>query len=487
MNRRLLAFAVALVMLSGCMLGPDYKRPPLPVPESYRGQLGPVEAASLGNQPWWEVFRDPVLQLHIQQALANNLDLRRAIAAVEQAQAQIKVAQSPLFPQLGYGAGAARQSGPIVTQSSIDSVTYTTYAGAVSLNWELDVWGKVRRATEAARANMLATEDYQRGVTITLLSGVATGYFLLLAQERDLDIARETVASYRKTLTLFKDRQAGGASSMLPVNRAAAQLANAEAAIPEIERSMADTENQLSVLLGRTPGPIPRGARLTEQTLAPSVPPGIPAQLLERRPDVRQSEEILIAENARIGIAKANFFPTISLTGLLGGQSTQVNDLLSGSSTVWSLGAGLVGPIFQGGKLRAEYEAQEARWKQARAAYEQTVLTALAEVSTSLIGQQKLKEIRVQREIAVRELQSSVELSLDRYMVGKASYFEVLQAQEQLYAAQRALVQSQVDQLTNIVLLYRALGGGWNQAASAPAAHTSPTSGASTAQSPAKN
>jgi len=465
-------FVLPLALLGGCMLGPDYQRPPLEVPQSYRGQLGSGEAASFGDLPWWEVFSDPVLQGLVQQALTNNLDLRQAVARVEQAQAQVKVVHSPIFPQLGYKAGAARVSGPVVTQTSIDSVTYNTYAGSVGLSWELDIWGRVRRATEAAQAEMLATEDFQRGVMITLLSGVATGYFQLLALDRDLEIARETVGLYRKTLTLFKDKQQGGAASLLPVNRAAAQLANAEGNIPQLERAIADTENLLSILLGRAPGPIPRGEKLTAHSAPPSIPAGVPSQLLERRPDVRQSEEQLIAENARIGVAKANFFPSLSLTGLFGGQSTHVNSVLNGSSTIWGFGAGLVGPIFSGGKLTGEYEAQEARWKQAKANYEQTVLNALAEVSNALVGQEKLREVRVQRERAVNELASAVELSLDRYLVGLASYFEVLQAEEQLYASQQALVQTQVSQLTNIVQLYRALGGGWQHdlPSSAPSA-----------------
>jgi outer membrane protein, multidrug efflux system len=463
MRNSLLVLAAALV--SGCMMGPDYQRPTLEVPQSYRGQLGAAEAASLADQPWWEVFHDPVLQRLVRQALENNLDLRQAIARVEQAQAQVKVVHSPIFPQLGYGAAAARQSGPIVTQGSIDSVTYNSYVGSVGLSWELDIWGKVRRATEAAQAEMLATEDFQRGVMLTLLSGVAASYFQLLAQDRELEIARETVALYGKTVGLFRDKYEGGASSLLPVNRAAAQLANTAANIPELERRIADTENRLSILLGRAPGAIPRGEKLTEQKGPPAIPPGLPSQLLERRPDVRQSEEQLVAENARIGVAKANFFPSLSLTGLFGGQSTHVSSVLNGSSTIWSFGAGLVGPIFTGGRLTGEYEAQESRWKQAKANYEQTVLNALGEVSNALVGQQKLTEIRTQRELAVQELQSSVGLSLDRYLVGAASYFEVLQAEEQFYFSQQALVQTQVDQLINIVQLYRALGGGWQQQA----------------------
>lgn len=307
---------------------------------------------------------------------------------------------------------------------------------------------------------MLATEDFRRGVVVTLLSGVATAYFQLLALDRDLEIARENVALYRKTLDLFKQKYEGGAANLLPVDRAAALLANAEANIPQLERSIADTENQLSILLGRVPGAIPRGDKLDAQRFPPAIPPGLPSQLLDRRPDVRQAEEVLISENALIGVAVANFFPSLSLTGAWGKQSTHVNSVLNGTRAIWSYGASLTGPIFTAGQLTGEYEAQVAQWKQVKAAYEQTVLNALAEVSNALIAQQKLGEIRPQREQAVRALQASVELSLDRYLLGLASYFEVLQAEEQLYAAQQALVQTQVDQLDSIVQIYRTLGSG---------------------------
>lgn len=476
MKHHRLAVTLMAALLAGCVLGPDYRRPELPVPDTYRSQLGSAEAASLGDQPWWEVFRDPALQRLIQQALASNLDLQRAIARVEQAQAQVQVTAAPLFPQLGYGGSAARQSTPEVSPLKVDALTSTSYAGGAGLSWELDIWGRIRRATEAAQAELLATEDFRRGVVVTLLSGVATAYFQLLALDRDLEIARETVALYRKTLDLFKQKYEGGADSLLPVNRTVALLANAEASIPEIERRIADTENQLSILLGRVPGAIPRGEKLDAQRFPPAIPPGLPSQLLERRPDVRQAEQQLISENALIGVAVANFFPSLSLTGDLGRQSTHVNSVLKGTNTIWSYGAALTGPIFTGGQLTGEYEAQIAQWKQAKTGYEQTVLNALAEVANALILQQKLGEIRPQREQAVQALEASVALSLDRYLLGLASYFEVLQAQEQLYTAQQELVQTQVDQLNSLVQLYRALGGGWQQqetpdkaAASAPA------------------
>lgn len=470
--------ALACLVLSGCMVGPDYRRPDVTTPPAYRSQIGAAEAASFGDLPWWEVFRDPALQELVRTALANNLDLKQAVARVEQARAQLKVVGAPLYPQLGYGANAARQGGPSVGSDRIDNVTYNAFYGAFNLSWELDLWGKVRRASEAAQAELLATEAFQRGVTVTLLADVASTYFQLVALDRELEIARATVASYRKTLALFKDKNAGGATSLLPVNRAAAQLANAAANIPQIERQIVDAENKLSVLLGRAPGPVARDAKLDALRAPPAIPAGLPAQLLERRPDVKQSEDLLVAANARVGVAAANFYPSISLTGLLGSQHSAVSSILSGTTSIWSIGAGLLGPIFTGGQLTGELEAQEAQWRRAKAAYEQTVLTALAEVSDALNGGEKLAGIRDQRGTAVRELQSSVDLALDRYLLGLASYFEVLQAQEQLYSTELALAQTQGAQLVNVVQLYRALGGGWQapgpdeRAAAAPASPT---------------
>lgn len=459
-TRSLIAIAVTAT-LTGCMVGPDYRRPALDVPGAYRTEVTPAAAVSLGDLPWWEVFQDPVLQDLIKQALANNLDLKQAVARVEQARAQVQVVGSPLYPQIGYGGGITRQSTPKVSTNRIEDVTYTDYAGSVNLSWEIDLWGKVRRATEAARSELLATEEFQRGVTISLLAEVASTYFQLLDADRELEIARETVKLYTKTLELFRERYTGGASGLLPVNRAAAQLANAAANIPQFERQVATLENRLSVLLGRAPGPIPRGAKLDAHKIAPVIPAGLPSQLLERRPDVKASEEILIAENAKVGVAQANFYPSLNLTGLFGGQHSSVSSVLSGSTSLWSLGAGLVGPIFTGGALTGELQAQEARWKRAQLGYEQTYLNALAEVADALEGRQQLQKVREFREIAVRELASSVDISLDRYLLGLASYFEVLQVEEQLYSTQLELAQTQAAQLTNVVQLYRALGGGW--------------------------
>lgn len=471
--RSLIAVAVT-AMLAGCMVGPDYRRPGLDVPGAYRAEVTPAAAVSFADLPWWDVFQDPVLQGLIKQALANNLDLKQAMARVEQARAQVQVVGAPLYPQLGYGGGITRQSSPKVSTDKIEAITYTDYAGALNLSWEIDLWGKVRRASEAARAELLATEDYQRAVTISLLAEVAGTYFQLLDADRELEIARSTVELYQKTLDLFRERYVGGASGLLPVNRAAAQLANATANIPQFERQVAALENKLSVLLGRAPGPIPRGAKLDEHKLPPSVPAGLPSQLLERRPDVRASEEILIAENAKVGVATANFFPSLNLTGLFGGQHSMVNSVLSGGTSVWSLGAGLVGPIFTGGALTGELQAQEARWKRAQLNYEQTILNALSEVADALEARLQLQRVREQREIAVRELASSVDISLDRYLLGIASYFEVLQVEEQLYSTQLELAQTQAAQLTNVVQLYRALGGGWQQTTPDAAAPTQP-------------
>lgn len=469
MKLRLIGAAMSAALLAGCMVGPNYQRPPIDLPATYRGQLAPAEVGSLGDEPWWNVFSDPALQALVRTALANNLDLRIAVARIEQAQAQVKVVNAPIFPQLGYSGGVSRQRVPDVTSSRVSSFNYSNAVGGAALSWELDIWGRVQRSTESAQAQLLATEDFQRGVTITLLASVASAYFDLLMLDRELEIARATVVEYAKTVKLFHEKSDGGASSLLPLNRASAQLANAAADIPALERQVVDTENRLSILLGRAPGPIARGQKLDAQRMPPAIPAGLPSQLLTRRPDVRRSEDVLISQNALVGVAQANFYPSISLTGAFGGQSSSVSSIVSGSSSIWSFGAGLVGPIFTAGRLVGEYEVAEARWKEAKASYEQTLLNAVGEVAGALNAQQKLKEIRVSREIAVRELQSSVDLALQRYLIGLASYFEVLQAEEQLYASQQALAQVQAEQLTNVVALYRALGGGWQNAGGAAA------------------
>jgi multidrug efflux system outer membrane protein len=459
---------MAAVLLAGCALGPNYRQPVLPPPASYRFDSGDG-TNSLGDLPWWQVFKDPILQELIRVALTNNYDLKRAAARVEQARQQVTVARSPLFPQIGYGGDVGR--GKNATFNSLAGLNGATESSAqVNLNavWEIDFWGRVRRLTEAARAQFLATEEARRGVTITLVGDVATSYFSLLDLDQELLILRAATNAYAGSYRIFDERRIQGVASRLETDRAAAALANAAALIPQLELQIATTENQINLLLGRTPGPVPRGS-LTNLPPLPEVPAGLPADLLRRRPDIMASEQLLIAANANVGASFASFFPQIGLTTFLGKVSPEVSAFTSGSANAWNVGATLAGPLFQGGKLRAQYKSAIGAFEEAKAAYEQSVLVGVREVSDALIARQKLAESGVFIKQAVDALEGSVDLATARYLNGKSSYFEVLEAQQQLYPSQRSQVQTQVSQLISVVQLYKVLGGGWQVQTPTPA------------------
>jgi multidrug efflux system outer membrane protein len=339
----------------------------------------------------------------------------------------------------------------------------TASSAQVNLNlvWEIDFWGRIRRLSEAARAQYLATDEARRGVMITLVSDVATAYFQLLDLDRELEVQRAATNAYAGTYRIFNERLTNGVASKLETDRAAAALANAAAVIPSLELQVATTENQLDVLLGRSPAPIVRNSLSKQAQLAPEVPAGLPSELLRRRPDVLASEQLLIAANANIGANLANFFPQIGLTTFLGKVSPELSAFTAGSGNAWNVGGTLAGPIFQGGQLRAQYRAAKAKFDEAGAAYQQSILTAFEEVSNALISRQKLAETLVYDDQAVVALTSSVQIATERYLSGKASYYEVLQAQQDLYPSQRAQVQTQVGELIAVVQLYKALGGGW--------------------------
>jgi outer membrane protein, multidrug efflux system len=456
--------ALAGVVLGGCAIGPDYKRPPVTPPDVFRGQVSAGETASLADAPWWEAFRDPVLNGLIQQALASNYDVRIAAARVQNARAQALVARSPFFPQLGYGASATQSKGlgNILGLSGSSSGESTLYLGAISMSWEIDLWGKIRRSSEAASAQLLASEEGRRAVLLSLLSDVAQAYFELLQLDARLAIARQSTEAYQGTYDLFKDRLQFGVASQLQTSRAEGALAQAAASIPEIESQIAAKENQISTLLGRNPGPIPRGTPLFDQAVTPTVPTGLPSALLERRPDLRRAEQELVAANAQIGVAKAMFFPQLSLTGLIGKASPELSALTGGAATVWQAGGMLTGPIFQGGKIYGNYKATLATWEETKWRYEQAVLQAFQEVSTSLAALDKLAGAETEQVRSVKALDQAVQHATDRYRYGLASYYEVLEAQQQLYPAQYQQVQIRLNRLLAYVQLYRALGGGWN-------------------------
>jgi outer membrane protein, multidrug efflux system len=457
--------AVTMLALSACALGPNYKRPEVAAPPIFRGQEGAVEQASLADVPWWEVFDDPVLAGLVKESLANNYDLRQAITRIEQARAVGMQVRSGFFPQLGYEADVSRGKNSVGGRVAPNAgKTVDAYAGLLNASWEIDLWGRIRRSDEAARAEILASEEARRGVMLSLVSDVAQAYFELLELDLQLNIARRTAESFRDSLDIFRRRLEGGVASRLETDRAEASLASTEATVPNLERQIVIKENQINLLLGRNPATVQRGAPLTAQRMPPDVPAGLPSDLLERRPDVRQAEQTLVAANARIGVAVADFFPRLDLTSLFGFASPELSALTAGRNRVWSAASSLVGPIFQGGRLVGQYRQAEAEWEETRLRYEQTALNAFHEVSDALVSRQKLTDVRAQQARAVSALRDSVSVSTQRYIAGLSSYFEVLEAQQQLFPAENALAQTELDQLLTIVQLYRALGGGWKLA-----------------------
>jgi multidrug efflux system outer membrane protein len=457
---RILFPLFALMLVAGCAVGPNYKRQAVDTPEDFRFSV--LETTnSLADLHWWEMFKDPALQELIRIALTNNYDIKQAASRVEQARQQVTVARSPLLPQIGYGGDVGRGKNALINSIVPNGTTASSAQININAFWEIDFWGRIRRLTEAARAAYLATDEARRGVTITLVSDVATAYFTLLDLDQELEIQRAATNAYAGSYRIFDERRINGVASRLETDRAAAALANAAAVIPQLELQIASTENQINVLLGRNPGPIPRGSLADQPPFPAEIPAGLPSTLLQRRPDILQSEQSLIAANANIGVSVANFFPRIGLTTFFGKVSPELSAFSSGSATAWNIGATMAGPLFQGGALRAEYRAAKARFDEAKAAYEQTVVVAFQEVSNDLISRQKFAEALVYDAQAVAALTSSVQVATERYLNGKSSYFEVLQAQQELYPTQRAQVQSQVSELISVVQLYRALGGGW--------------------------
>ncbi len=447
--------------LTGCAVGPRYERPPVTAPAETRGQIGPVEAASLADQPWWEIFQDEALKSLLQQALENNYDVRTAVWRVEEYRARAGIARSAFFPQVNYQGQWSRQRFSDFSTGVSNSAAVNLYDVNLGLSWEIDLWGRVRRLSEGALARYLATEEVRRSVLLSVVSQVAQGYFELRQLDERLAIARRTTDAFQSTYDLFDRQLTGGIASQLELSRAEAALGTAAAAIPDLERQIVAQENLLSFLVGRNPGPIPRGAALTEQILPPAVPAGLPSALLERRPDVREVEQLLVAANADVGVAVANFFPTISLTAAFGGLSPEVSQLFQ-AGKAWSIAAGLTGPLFQGLRLKNQYDATQAQFQQARIQYESTVTNAFSEVSTALVAHEKLAEVEKQQARSVAAYKQAVEIANVRYIAGLSSYVEVLDSQQQLFPAENALAQTRFARLANFVVLYRALGGGWN-------------------------
>ena len=458
----LLTIVAGAALLAGCAVGPHYVRPTTTPPEMFRGHVGPQEAASLADLPWWNVFQDPTLQQLLQEALASNYDLRLAVARVEQARAVAAVARGAFFPAIGYQSAIQRSHGGISSALGLNPdtsiSTHDLFVGLFSAIWELDIWGRIRRLNEAARAHFLATEEARRGVVLSLTSSVAQAYFELLELDAKLDIAKQNTASFQSTYDLFRRRLTEGVASTLQTSRAEGALGSAAATIPEFESQIAAKENELSILLGRNPGSIPRGTPLFVQPVVPTIPPGLPSALLERRPDLRQAEQQVVQANALVGVAEAAFFPQINLTGFAGG----VNPGLSGFSNVWSIAAGLTGPVFAGGRILENYRAHVAAWEQTKFQYAQAVITAFREVSSALTALEKLVQVEAQQTRAVQALEDAVKTANTRYLGGLSSYYEVLEAQQQLFPVQIKLAEVRANRLLTYVQLYKALGGGWN-------------------------
>lgn len=466
------AVTAAALAAAGCTVGPNYERPKLEPPAQHRGLAPQPAAESVADVPWWQVYQDPVLQGLLREGITKNLDLRAASARVMESRALAGVAKSYLYPDIGVGFGTtqeqrSRVGDPKLTEAQVPDRTYSNWALSGSLSWEIDLFGRLRRNRESAFAQYLASEEGRRAVLITLVGDIASTYFYLRELDLQLEIARRTVKLNDETVTYYTRRLQGGVSNRLEVDQAKANRAVTAAAIPDIERQVAIAENALSVLLGRPPGAIIRGSALGDKDVPPAVPAGLPAQLLERRPDVVQAEQLLVAANANVGVAKALFYPTISLTGSLGTVSSSLSDFLTGDSIVWSLGAGLFQPIFNGGRIKQNYEAAVARYDIALAQYQKAALNGYREVADSLVTIQKLAERRAEIETGVEALRDAVQLSRARYDTGLSSYLEVLIADQQLFSQEIQLAQVRGAQLRAVAQLYRALGGGWQPEAPA--------------------
>lgn len=469
-NRNRIEFSLALssllvVFLAGCTVGPNYQRPNVVTPAAYRGlpedQSTKPETGSIGDQKWSEVFQDNELQGLIRTALKNNYDVRIAAARVLEARAQLGITRADQFPSLNGGAGIIAQGSPAT--GPIPSYELTQGQVNVSASWNIDFWGKYRRATEEQRAKLLAQEWSQRAVVSSLVANVASGYFQLRELDLQLEISKRTLASRKESLELTTLRTEHGIDTMLDQRQAEQLVYTAGAQVPDLERQIEQQENALSILLGDNPGSIPRGLKLTEQPHAPEVPAGLPSSLLERRPDIREAEETLVAANAQIGVARAAYFPQITLTGSGGYQSSKLTDLFTGPAGVWSFGGSLVQPIFEGGRLKNNVRLAKAQQQEMLLTYQQTIQGAFRDVSDALVAYQKNREFRVQEEKLTDAARDAAQLSEQRFNAGATDYLEVLTNETNYFADELTLAQAQFNELEALVQLYEALGGGWQQ------------------------
>jgi multidrug efflux system outer membrane protein len=464
----LLSLCAIVACVSGCAVGPNYARPNIDTPTSYRAQsevepsaTGVKGDAGLGDEEWSKVFQDPELQGLIRAALQNNYDVRIAAARVQEARAQLGITRADQFPTLSGGGNITSQrdsaSGPI------PAFELTQGALSVSAAWNLDFWGRYRRATEAQRARLLSQEWAQRAVISSLVANVASGYFQLRELDLELEISKSTLASRSESLKLTTMRTEHGIDTMLDQRQAEQLVYTAGAQVPDLERQIEQQENALSILLGNNPGAIPRGLKLTEQPHPPEVPAGLPSALLERRPDVREAEESLVAANAQIGVARAAYFPQISLTGTGGYQSSALSNLFTGPAGIWNFGGSFVQPIFEGGRLKSNVRLAEAQKQELLLTYQQSIQGAFRDVSNALVAYRKNREFRIQEEKLTEAARDASQLSEQRFNAGATDYLEVLTNETNYFSDELTLAQAQFNELQALVQLYQALGGGWQQ------------------------
>ena len=468
-----LLFCGALFCMSACSVGPNYKRPAANVPTAYRGASAPEStltppnratgggpaSVSLGEEKWWEVFQDQELQGLIRTALKNNYDVRIAATRVLEAQAQLGITRADQLPSVSAGGNVTSLRNPKV--GPIPGYEITQGQVSASVAWNADFWGRYRRATEAARAILLANQWAQREVIATLVANVASSYFQLRQLDLELEISKRTLGSRQDSLDLTKTLEEHGINSMLDVRQSEQLVYTAATEIPDLERQIGQEENAISILLGNNPGDVPRGLKLTEQPHAPEVPVGLPSSLLERRPDIRESEENLVAANAQIGVARAAYFPQISLTGTAGYESAALTNLFTGPAGIWTLVGSVTQPIFEGGRLKSNVRLAEAQHEQLLLTYQQAIQGAFRDVSNALIAYRKFQEFRIQQQHLVESAQDAARLSQTRFKAGATDYLEVLTNETNSFSAELALAQAQGNELNALVQLYQALGGGW--------------------------
>jgi multidrug efflux system outer membrane protein len=469
MPRKTAISAISLWVLCGCTVGPNYQRPKLTTPAQFRAPepLPAQQAASIADLKWFEIFKDEQLQALIRTALVQNYDLRDAAARVEAARANLGITRSEQFPQFGASGGVELNRLSRDGATPIPAILLPSQNrnfGSASLNllsFEVDLWGRLRRATEAARANLLSAEENRKTVITTLVSDVATAYLSMRELDYELEISNETLETRQESLNLVKSRLSGGVATRLDMRQAEQLVDTAAQTIPVIKQQIEQTENQIHLLLGESPGNVPRGRILTAQDLPPEVPAGLPSALLERRPDIRAAEQNLIAASAEIGVARAAYFPQLSLSGFLGGQSTQLASLFSGAHSAWTFAPQLAQPIFTAGRLKSNVKLAEAEREESLVQYEKTIQTAFSEVSNSLIAHQRTRESREKQEALVLALEDRTHLAYIRYHGGVDTQLDALDADRDLFSAQLSLSQIRLSELLTVVQLYKALGGGW--------------------------